>query len=74
MIPVCEIMHMTSAIRSMIRDNKNHQIDNAIASGGKEGMISMDQAILALYQDGTITKETALLYADKPDQMKRNMQ
>jgi len=73
MIPACEIMHMNSAIRSMIRDNKNHQIDNAIASGAKEGMISMDQAILALYQDGKITKETALMYADRPDQMKRNL-
>lgn len=73
MIPACEIMHMNSAIRSMIRDNKNHQIDNAIASGTKEGMISMDQAILALYQGGKITKETALLYADKPDQIKRNL-
>lgn len=73
MIPACEIMHMTSAIRSMIRDNKNHQIDNTIASGGKEGMISMDQAILKLYQDGKITKETALLYADKPDQIKRSL-
>ena len=73
MIPVCEIMHMNSAIRSMIRDNKNHQIDNAIASGSRDGMISMDQAIAKLYQEGKITKETALLYADKPDQMKRNL-
>jgi len=73
MVPACEIMHMNSAIRSMIRDNKNHQIDNAISSGGKEGMISMDQAILNLYRSGTITKETALLYADKPEQMKRSL-
>ena len=73
MIPACEIMHMNSAIRSMIRDNKNHQIDNAIASGSKEGMISMDQTILKLYQEGKITKETALFYADRPDQLKRNL-
>lgn len=73
MIPACEIMHMSSAIRSMIRDNKNHQIDNAIATSGKEGMISMDQTILKLYQEGKITKETALLYADKPDQIKRSL-
>ena len=73
MIPACEIMHMSSAIRSMIRDNKNHQIDNAIAAGGAEGMISMDQAILKLYREEKITKETALLYADRPEQMKRNM-
>ena len=72
MIPVCEIMHMNSAIRSMIRDNRNHQIDNAIASGGKEGMISMDQAILKLYKEGKITRETALIYADKPDQILRS--
>ena len=74
MIPACEIMHMNSAIRSMIRENKNHQIDNAIVSGGKEGMISMDQAIANLCQEGKITKETALLYADRPEQMKRNLQ
>ena len=57
----------------MIRDNKNHQIDNAIASGAKEGMVSMDQAILALYHEGKITKETALLYADRPEQIKRSL-
>jgi len=73
MLPVCEIMHMNSAIRSMIRDNKNHQIDNAIASSSREGMISMDQALAKLYREGTITKETALLYADKPDQLLRNL-
>ena len=73
MIPACEIMHATSAIRTMIRDNRNHQIDNAIAAGGAEGMISMDQAILKLYREEKITKETALLYADRPEQMKRNM-
>jgi twitching motility protein PilT len=36
-------------------------------------MISMDQTILKLYQEGKITKETALLYADKPDQIKRSL-
>ena len=73
MIPACEIMQMNNAIRTMIRDNKNHQIDNAIASGGKDGMISMDQSILALYRAGKITEETALLYADKPEQLKRQL-
>lgn len=73
MIPACEIMHMTSAIRSLIRDNKTYQIDNAIASGGAEGMVSMDQSILSLYRAGKITRETALDYADKPDQMHRQL-
>lgn len=73
MIPACEILQMTGAVRSMIRDNKNHQIDNAIASGSREGMISMDQAIAKLYQEGKISQETALHYADKPEQLKRQI-
>lgn len=33
LVPAFEIMHMNSAIRSLIRDSKTHQIDNAIARG-----------------------------------------
>ena len=47
--------------------------DTAIASGGKEGMISMDQALLELYRDGVITKETALEYAEAPDTIRRQL-
>ena len=73
MVPAFEIMHMNSAIRGLIRDNKNHQINNVIAAGKAEGMISMDQSILALYREGIITKETALDYADHPEQMHRQL-
>ena len=72
-VPAYEIMHMTPAIRSLIRDNKGHQIDNAIAAGSREGMISMDQSILALYREGVITKETALAYADNAEAMRRSI-
>ena len=57
----------------MIRDNKSHQINNAIASGNREGMVTMDQAILELYQKGLITRETALNYADTPDLIRRQL-
>lgn len=73
LVPAFEIMHMTGAIRSMIRDCKNHQIAAAIASGSGEGMISMDQSILNLYQEGRITRETALDHADNPQQMERRL-
>ena len=73
LVPAYEVMHMNSAIRNLIRDSKNHQIDNAIASGRTEGMISMDHSILELYNAGYITQETALSYADNPDQLRRRM-
>ena len=68
-----EILVVTPAIRSLIRDNKNHQIDNVIASSGGEGMITMDQSILKLWKEGRITEETALEFAANPEQMKRTM-
>ena len=74
MVPACEILKMNNAVRNMIRDNKNHQIDSVIASGSREGMISMDQAIAALCREGKISRETALHYADQPEQMKRLIQ
>ncbi len=71
--PAFEVMYMNSAIRSLIRDSKTHQIDSAIAAGGAEGMVTMDQSVLKLAQGGVISKETALEYADNPEQMKRRL-
>lgn len=73
LVPAFEVLHITSAVRSMIRDSKNHQIPAAIAAGGQEGMISMDQSILALFKSGRITRETALDYADNREQMLRRI-
>lgn len=73
LVPAFEIMHMNSAIRSMIRDSKTHQINNAIATGTAEGMISMDQSIINLCKEGKIDIQTAIVYADDPEQMKRKL-
>lgn len=73
LVPAFEIMHMTNAIRSLIRESKSHQIDNAIAAGGSEGMIAMDQSILGLYQQGLISRDTALEYCDHPEQLQRRL-
>ncbi len=72
-VPAYEIMHMNNAIKSLIRDSKSHQIENAITSGSAEGMMTMDQSILNLYKDGLIDKETALSYAVNAEQLKRRL-
>lgn len=74
LVPAYEIMHVNTAVRNMIRDNKTHQIDNAIASSGTEGMVAMDQSILALYQAGRIKREIALEFSDHPEQLLRRME
>lgn len=74
MVPAFEILHMTGAVRSMIREGRNHQIAAAIAAGGQEGMVSMDDAILKLWRSGRITQETALHYCDNPQGLLRRME
>lgn len=73
LVPAYEIMHMNNAIRSLIRESKTHQIDNAISTGSAEGMISMDNSILGLYREGKISRETALDYAEHPEQLLRRL-
>lgn len=73
LVPAYEIMCMNNAIRSLIRESKSHQIDNVIAAGSAEGMVTMDQSILRLYYEGNITKDTALEYAEHPDQLLRRL-
>lgn len=48
-IPAFEIMRTTSAVRTLIRDGKTHQLPATIASGAGDGMLSIDQSILNLY-------------------------
>ena len=73
-VPAFEIMHMTNAVKNLIREGKTHQIDNVIASGAAEGMVSMDQSIYELWKAGRITAETAVAYATNPEQIRRRIE
>lgn len=72
-IPVFEIMHTNSAVRSLIREGRTHQLLPTMAASGGEGMITMDQSLLELYRDGRISRETALNCADNLEQMQRRL-
>lgn len=73
LVPAFEILEANSAIRTMIRDGKVHQIDSVIYSSAKEGMRSMDASILELYKAGRITGATAMDYCMNPDAMRRSV-
>jgi twitching motility protein PilT len=70
---VFEIMHLTSAIRNMIRESTTHQIASAIAAGGAAGMVSMDGSILELVRQKRVSNEGALRFAVNPDLMQKRL-
>ncbi|GAB4330299.1 MAG: type IV pilus twitching motility protein PilT [Candidatus Abyssubacteria bacterium] len=55
-----EIMVATPAIRSLIREEKLHQIYSSISTGGALGMQTMNQSLYKLYKSGQISYEVAL--------------
>ncbi len=66
-----EIMIVTPAIRSLIRENKIHQIYSIIQTGGKLGMKTMNQSLFELAKDGVISKEVALEHSSDPEELKK---
>lgn len=73
LVPAFEIMLGNTAIRTLIRESKTHQIDSIIFSSAAAGMTSMDNSILKLYEDGKITKENAILYGINPATIERKI-
>ena len=67
--PAFELMRVNGEIQELIRDGQESEIESAVT--GSNGTINMDQFILMLYREGRITVETALSYANNPEQMRR---
>lgn len=64
-----EVMIANHAVRNLIREGKAHQLATVMQTNRKLGMITMDEAIIQLYQNQVITKDVALQFAQDPDAM-----
>ena len=69
-----EIMVCNSAVRSLIRDDKAHQIYSIIQTSGKLGMRTMNQSLFELYRAGLINYEESLAHTSDPEDLKRVFQ
>ena len=73
LVPAFEIMRITPAIRTMIRDGKIHQIGGLLQTAGVDKMISMDDSLLKLYRDGIIEKQDAIAHAIHPELIQKKL-
>jgi len=71
LVATVEIMIANSAVRSLIREGKTHQLDSVIQTSGQEGMMLFEMHLSQLIQQGLITKETALRKAFRPKELLR---
>jgi len=64
-----DILINTEAIKEWIKDAKYDEISELMKQAGFDGMITMNQSLLNLYQEGRITEETALEMSPTPNEM-----
>ncbi len=68
---VAEIMVATPAIRSVIRDDKVHQIYSLMQAGKKHGMQTMNDGLYQLYMSREVVKEECLRVSPNPAEFLR---
>jgi twitching motility protein PilT len=64
-----DILVNTETVKDYIRQGKNDEIVELMSEGDFDGMITMNKALLQLYQEGRITEETALEMSPTPNEM-----
>jgi twitching motility protein PilT len=67
----CEVLVGTQGVRHNIRDNTIHKLYTELQAGRKHGMVTMDHALLELYQQGEIAYDTALSAAREPETVRK---
>lgn len=62
-----ELLLGTPALSALIREGKTHLIDSFIQTSGELGMVTMENALAKLIQQGKIDFETAQYYSLRPE-------
>jgi twitching motility protein PilT len=65
-VAAVEILRSNTAVSSLIREDKTHQIYSVMETHAKDGMISMDAALLRLCRRGVIEREEARVRMRNP--------
>ncbi|HAV61627.1 MAG TPA: type IV pili twitching motility protein PilT, partial [Verrucomicrobiales bacterium] len=69
-----ELLISTNAVRSLIRENQLHQLENVLQTGAREGMVMMDNCLYELYCRCLITYDTAMTRAREPERIRNRIE
>jgi twitching motility protein PilT len=53
------VLVATPAVRNLIKEGKTHQLRNSLVTGAQDGMITLEQSLSRLIQDGIVSEEEA---------------
>jgi len=72
-VPAAEILIATPAVRNIIREGKNYQLEAVIQTGAEHGMQSMDHTLVNMVHGGIISYDEARNYAVDVEELDRLM-
>jgi twitching motility protein PilT len=72
-VAAAEILVATSAVRNIIREGKNYQLEAVIQTGSEYGMQNMDRTLVNLIHNGIISYDEARNYAVDIEELDRLM-
>jgi twitching motility protein PilT len=65
-----EVLIGTPAVRAMVREGKTHQLLSTMETNVREGMQTMDRAVMELARSGAISIDEAARYMRNPAALK----
>ncbi len=66
-VAAIEVMLASPAVRNLIREGKAFQLPNIIRMNTQHGMELLDQALVRLYRDGVISRDTVFEFCNDRD-------
>lgn len=68
-LPACELMYVTPEIASLIRIGNHYEIYSRIKEGAAEGMITLNQSLMAMLAQNLITSDAVMSYSENPSEL-----
>lgn len=73
-LPATEILFSTPAVRTLVREQKTHQIDLVIETSIERGMLSLNRSLMELVRRGEVLPEVAMTYSINPTELMMMLQ
>ena len=70
-VPAVEVLRVTRAVASLIRDGKTMQLPSVLQSSKREGMLALERSLADRVLSGEVKLEAAAAAANDPDTLQR---
>lgn len=70
-VAALEILYNIPAVAAIIREGKPFLLDNVLETSQSEGLVLFEKYLVALFQQGKISKETAYAFAIRPRELEK---